>query len=149
MRRTGSAWAVILIALALAACGGEDEEEPAASSGGLTLELAAQNGSGQSGTATLAPAGDGETSITVELSNPPAEPQPSHVHSGSCDDIGGVVAPLDSVVMGQAETVVPMSLEELRRGDLIVHAHKSEAESDVSVACSEIPKAADSVDYGY
>ena len=149
MRRTGIASAaLLLVALALAACGGEGEEA-AAGSGELTLELAAQNGSGQSGTATLASAGEGETRIVVELSNPPAEPQPSHVHSGNCADIGGLVEPLESVVMGEAESVVPMSLDELRRGDLIVHAHKSEAESKVSVACAEIPKAQASGSYGY
>jgi hypothetical protein len=149
MRRTGFAVAALLVAFALPGCGG-DEEEAEASEDALTLTLAEQAGSGQSGTATLAAEGDERTRVVVELSNPPGPAQPSHVHSGTCDDIGAIVAPLESVEGGNAESVVPMSLEELQRGDLIVHAHKSEAESKVSVACAEIPKAdSGSRGYGY
>jgi hypothetical protein len=131
-------WAVPVLALAavslaLAGCGGDDGDE------GIELELAAQADSGQSGTATLTPAGDETTRVVVELSNPPQAPQPSHIHSGTCDEIGEVVAPLNSLVDGRAETTVPSSLDELQRGGLIVHAHKSEEESDVSVACAPIP----------
>lgn len=148
MRRKGLALVVLLLALALVGCGGE-EEQAAAGDEAVTLTLAEQKGSGQSGTATLTADGDAKTRIVVELSNPPGPAQPSHVHSGTCDDIGEVVQPLESVQDGRAETVVPMSLDELRRGRLIVHAHKSETESKVSVACAEIPKAAASMGYGY
>jgi hypothetical protein len=149
MRRTGFAVAALLAAFALTGCGG-GEEDAEASEDALTLTLAEQAGSGQSGTATLAADGDERTRVVVKLSNPPGAAQPSHVHSGTCDDIGAIVAPLESVEGGNAESVVPMSLKELRRGDLIVHAHKSEAESKVSVACAEIPKAdSGSRGYGY
>jgi hypothetical protein len=77
--------------------------------------------------------------VIVELSNPPSAPQPSHIHSGTCEEIGEVVAPLNSLTDGRAETTVPLSLDELRRGGLIVHAHKSEEEADISVACAQIP----------
>ena len=150
MRRTGFAVAALLVAFALPGCGGGEEEAEAGSEDALTLTLAEQAGSGQSGTATLTADGDERTRIVVELSSPPGPAQPSHVHSGTCDDIGAIVAPLVSVEGGNAESVVPMSLKELRRGDLIVHAHKSEAESKVSVACAEIPKAeSGSGSYGY
>jgi hypothetical protein len=150
MRRSGLAAAALLIALALPGCGGGEEDAAAGSDeDALTLTLSEQTGSGQSGTAMLTADGD-RTRVVVELSNPPAAAQPSHVHSGSCDDIGSVVAPLESVEGGNAESVVPMSLKELQRGGLIVHAHKSEAESKVSVACAEIPKVeSGSRDYGY
>jgi hypothetical protein len=149
MRRTGYAVGALLVALALPGCGSGEEDAAASSDDQLKLTLAEQAGSGQSGTATLTADGDDATRILVELSNPPSVTQPSHVHSGSCDDIGSVVAPLDSVADGRAESVVPMSLEELRRGGLIVHAHKSEAEPKVSVACAEIPKKGSSMGYGY
>jgi hypothetical protein len=42
---------------------------------------------------------------------------------------------------GTSTTVVDMSIADLQRGGLVVHAHKSEAEFDVSVACGEIPEA--------
>ena len=150
MRRTGFVVAALLVVFALPGCGGDEDDAAASSSGDeLTLTLAEQAGSGQSGTATLTADGDDRTRITVELSNPPGPEQPSHVHSGSCDDIGAVVAPLESVADGRAESVLNMSLEELQGGDLIVHAHKSEVESKVSVACAAIPEKQASGAYGY
>lgn len=150
MRWTGFAIAALLVAFALPGCGGGEDEAEASAEDALTLTLAEQAGSGQSGTATLTADGDERTRVVVELSNPPGPSQPSHVHSGTCEDIGAIVAPLESVEGGNAESVVAMSLKELQRGDLIVHAHKSEAESKISVACAEIPKAeSGSRGYGY
>jgi hypothetical protein len=153
MRRTGLALLLLLVAFALPGCGGGEEEAEAGSETSeeaLTLTLAEQAGSGQSGTATLTADGDNKTRVVVELSNAPGPAQPSHVHSGSCDDIGPVVAPLENVEGGDAESVVLMPLDELQRGGLLVHAHKSEAESKVSVACAEIPKAESAAGgYGY
>jgi hypothetical protein len=118
-------------ALLLAGCGGGD---------GLTLELAEQNGSGQAGSATLTPVGDGRTRIVMELSNAPEVAQPAHVHPGPCDDLGPPVAGLESLVDGRSETIVPLSLAELQAGGLVVHAHKSDAEFEISVACAPIPE---------
>jgi hypothetical protein len=140
--RTARWIAVVIALLALGACGGEDDEEEAASGGSaLRLELGEQNGSGQSGTATLTAVGDEQTRIVMELSNPPAVPQPAHVHPGPCDDLGDPVAGLTNVVGGRSQTTVPLSFGELRRGDLVVHAHKSEKEYSISVACAPIPEA--------
>jgi hypothetical protein len=141
--RTARSVAVALALLGLAACGGGDDEDEAVVAGetALSLELTEQNGSGQSGTATLTPAGDERTKIVMELSNPPAVPQPAHVHPGPCDDLGDPVAALANVVRGRSETTVPLSFAELRRGDLVVHAHKSEREFSTSVACAPIPEA--------
>jgi hypothetical protein len=126
------------LVVGLAACGGgDDSAEPAT----LELQLEEQSGSGQSGSATLTEVDGGKTRIVIELSNPPAQQQPSHVHPGSCDDLGPPVAGLSNVVDGQAETVVDMSLDELRTGELVVHAHKSAQEYDTSVACARIPAA--------
>jgi hypothetical protein len=141
--QTARSVAVALALLGLAACGGGDDEDEAAVAGetALSLELTEQNSSGQSGTATLTPAGDERTKIVMELSNPPAAPQPAHVHPGPCDDLGDPVAALTNVVRGRSETTVPLSFDELRRGDLVVHAHKSEREYSISVACAPIPEA--------
>lgn len=143
MTRTLAFVAVVV----LIGCGGDGNGEDVAGARALTLELAAQNGSGQSGTAQLTADGE-KTRIVVELANSPDVAQPSHVHEGTCDEIGDVIAPLENVVDGRAESVVDMSLAELQRGGLIVHAHKSEAEYDTSVACAEIP-ATDASGSGY
>jgi hypothetical protein len=123
--------------LVLVGCGGDGDGDDVAGARALTLDVAAQNGSGQSGTARLTDDGE-KTRIVVELANPLEVAQPSHIHEGTCDELGDVVAPLENVVDGRAESVVDMSLAELRRGGLIVHAHKSEAEYETSVACAEI-----------
>jgi hypothetical protein len=140
--RTARSVAVVIALLSLGACGGGDDEERAARGDSvLRLELDEQNGSGQSGTATLTAVGDERTRIVMELSNPPSVPQPAHVHPGPCDDLGDPVAGLTNVVRGRSVTNVPLSFAELRRGDLVVHAHKSEKEFSISVACAPIPEA--------
>jgi Cu/Zn superoxide dismutase len=144
-------WLIVVLALAaalfaLAGCGGDDEgaaTTPAAATdtgGGEAVEIALdeQNASGQSGTATLEAAGDGMTKVTIELSNPPADPQPAHIHIGACPDVGDVAHALNNVEGGASETEVPVSIEDLQAGDFAVNVHKSEAEADVYVACGDI-----------
>lgn len=128
----------LVAVLVLVGCSGGGEDDDVSGARALTLDLAAQNGSAQSGTARLTADGE-KTRVVVELANPPAVAQPSHVHEGTCEEIGDVVAPLENVINGRAVSVVGMSLAELQRGGLIVHAHKSETEYDISVACAEIP----------
>lgn len=129
----------LLFSFVLVGCGGDGE---AGAEEGITVELAEEDGSGQSGTATLtSAAGDSRTRVTVTLSNPPDVPQPSHVHSGRCGDMGDPVAGLESLEGGEAETVIELSLAELQTGNLVVQAHRSDDEYDVSVACGEIPTA--------
>jgi hypothetical protein len=140
--RTATSVAVVIALVGVAACGGDDDRDDEVEGAATTvsLELTEQNGSGQSGTATLTPVGDERTRIVMELSNPPAVPQPAHVHPGPCNDLGDPVAGLANVVRGRSETTVPLSLAQLRRGDLVVHAHKSEREYSISVACAPIPE---------
>lgn len=148
-----SRWILFAAVLALAAgtlgvagCGGDDEgaaTTPAAATdtgGGEAVEVALgeENGSGQSGTATLEPASDGMTKVTIELSNPPADPQPAHIHSGACPDVGDVVHALNNVEGGTSETEVPATIEDLQAGDFAVNVHKSEAEAGVYIACGDI-----------
>ena len=122
-------------------CGGDDGDD-AGSGEELTLELAEQNGSAQEGTATFTSLGVGRTRIVMELTNSPDVPQPAHVHSGSCDDLGDPVIALSDVEDGRSETEAPVSIEQLVEDEVVIHAHKSEAEYDVSVACAPIEQAA-------
>jgi hypothetical protein len=141
MLRMGMA-GVLAIAVLLGGlgCGGDDGD--AGGDDELTLELTEQNGSEQDGTATFTPLGVGRTRIVMELTNPPDVSQPAHVHSGSCDDLGDPVIPLSAVKEGRSETEAPVSLEQLVEDELVIHAHKSEAEYDVSVACAPIEQTA-------
>ena len=106
---------------------------------GLTVELAEQNGSGQSGTATFTVSDDGTSHVSIMLSGGSSEPQPAHIHKGTCDDLDPNPAfPLENVVNGSSETDVDVSLDDLALSSYAVNVHKSEAEADVYVACGDI-----------
>lgn len=117
-------------------CGGDGDE--AGDGDTVQVELSEQGGSGQSGTATLEPA-DGMTRVVLELSNAPAEPQPVHIHSGTCEDLGGVEYPLENLQDGTSETTVDVPLDELRGGAFAINAHESEENIQNYVACGNIP----------
>jgi hypothetical protein len=124
-----------LVPLAVAACGGS-------SAGGdekMTVPLAELVGSGQSGTVTLTPAGDGTTRVLVRVGNPPRAEQPAHIHPGTCGDLDPLPAyPLEPVTGGSSATTISASLRELRSGRFAVNVHLSEEEIRTSVACGEI-----------
>lgn len=105
----------------------------------MTVSLAAQNDSGETGTATLTEK-DGKVSVTVNVANAPeGVPQPAHIHSGACPTPGPVVYPLTNVVNGMSETVLDVDMATLRQGlPLAVNVHKSAAEVQVYVSCGDL-----------
>jgi CHRD domain len=156
---------IIALALAFAACGGGDEEgavqaateaagtlteaagsvtEEAGSVAeeaavGIEVTLNEQNESGQSGTATLTAGDDGTLHVSIALSGGSADPQPAHIHEGTCADLNPEPAfPLESVVDGQSESDVEVSPEDLALTPYAINVHKSETEADVYVACGDI-----------
>ena len=142
--------AALFAGLALAACGGnetsgDDMAAGAGSDGGpVTIELAEQNGSGQTGKATFTSAGAAETRVVVEVTNPPAESQPIHVHEGSCADIDPEpLYGLPNLQNGKTEATVPASLDQLTAGGLALNAHRSDAQLDLYVACGNLPGSTD------
>ncbi len=50
----------------------------------LTIELKAQNGSGQDGTATLTKLTADTVRVEVQLKNGTTVSQPAHIHKGTC-----------------------------------------------------------------
>jgi ABC-type glycerol-3-phosphate transport system substrate-binding protein len=155
---------IVALAVALAACGGGDEEdaveaatEAAATlteaagsvteqagsvaedaAGGIEVTLNEQNESGQTGTATLT-AGDGTLHVSIALSGGSPDPQPAHIHEGTCADLDPEPAfPLESVVDGQSVSDVEVSPEDLALTPYAINVHKSETEADVYVACGDI-----------
>lgn len=150
LNRTGLALLLLVAVLAvgLAACGGDDDEadEPAAPATtaaeegqSITVDLGEQNGSGETGTATLTADGE-QTVVTIELTGAPAEtPQPAHIHSGTCAEIGDVVHPLTNVEGGASETTVAAPLADLQAANFAINVHESEAAIQNYVSCGEIP----------
>jgi hypothetical protein len=128
--------AVGLVVAALAACGGG---ENTAGANELTIELNEQRGSGQHGTATLKATEGGRTKVVLELSSPPAEAQPAHLHPGTCEQLDPAPAyVLSNVQDGRSDTTLPVSLDELRDAELVINVHRSADEISTYVACGAL-----------
>lgn len=105
----------------------------------ITIAMGAQNDSGEIGTAKLQPQGEGQTLVTLGLNNAPPNPQPAHIHRGTCDDLDPQPAyPLSEVINGISETVVDVSIEDLLKEPHAVNVHKSKEEADVYFSCGNI-----------
>lgn len=81
-------------------------------------------------------------------------PHPAHIHTGTCDELGDVVIPLESVadpaVEGEqtgpdsahavktSRTFVDMPLDEIIAGGHAINVHQSDEEIDVYIACGDI-----------
>jgi len=138
--------ALILAALAfLAGCGSGDGES---GSGEVVIDLEEQNGSGESGTATLTTDGE-KTKVVIALDNPPAVPQPAHIHKGSCAELDPNPAyGLENVVGGKSTTLVDRPLEELQDEDFAINVHSSAEKLDVYVACGDLGSGSGNGTYG-
>jgi hypothetical protein len=136
--------ATLATVAAVAACGGDDEEGADGSGADVVeIELKEQSSSGISGVATLTPRGE-RTNVVVEMIEPfDIDPQPVHIHEGTCADLDPEPAfSLPNVEDGIGSGDVGISLSELREGDYAINVHKSVAEADVYVACGEIKEPA-------
>jgi hypothetical protein len=130
------------VALALAAPLAVDAKKSA----GETFPIAAQNGSGETGTVTLTADGSDKTTVTVALTGAPADAQPAHIHPGSCAKLDPAPKyPLTNVVAGKSTTTVDASLASLTSGSFAVNVHKSTADLKDYVACGDLAKAGSSM----
>lgn len=116
-----------------------DTRQEEVTGGEIVVALQEQNGSGESGTATITEV-EGRVRVVLSLTGAPeGVVQPAHIHVNSCADIGGVQYPLTFPMNGSSETMLEVSMAELRAGlPLSVNVHKSVAEASVFVACGDI-----------
>ena len=124
----------VSLVLVASACG--DKE------GDLVVQLLEIDGSGQTGTATLTSIGD-QTQIVVNVNPglPVNDPQPVHVHFGSCGPLlGGVSHSLTSLSAGASTATVDVRLSQLRDGNHAINLHRSIPEIRTYTACGNIPK---------
>ena len=101
-------------------------------------------GGEQTGTVTLT-AVNGQTEVVVDIipGDPADEPQPLHIHEGSCPGVGSVAFDLTDggaagVVGGSFTAIVDVSLTSLLAGDFSINVHKSTPEISVYVSCGDI-----------
>jgi hypothetical protein len=122
--------AALLTVAAIAPVAGQDT---------VTINMQEVDDSGQSGSADITSDGD-QVIVSIEIdAGPDGEPQPVHIHEGSCRDLGDVAFPLEDVVDGVSESTADVSLSELLAGEYAINVHLSEDEMDVYVACGTLP----------
>ena len=107
----------------------------------LKIELSAQNGSGETGYATLTPHGKG-TLVQIHLQGGPAGvAQPAHIHPGTCDKLDPKPKfGLLPVKGGKSSTVVPVSIDTLLASPMAINVHESAKDIKKYVACGDIKK---------
>ncbi len=105
----------------------------------LTVALKAQNGSGETGTATLTQAG-ANLKVVIKIDKPVAAAQPVHIHPGTCAKLNP--APqwaLMNIVNGMSTTTLKgVKLATLTAGSFAINVHKSTADLKTYVACGDI-----------
>jgi hypothetical protein len=128
--------AVLLAAVALAGCGGDDDE---AAGDEVTVQLNEFESSGQTGSAVLTAEGE-QTRVTIEVDDEPVSPsQPAHIHEGTCDNLTAEPAfGLPNVVDGSSETTVDASLETLTGSDYAINLHMSDDDLATYTSCGNI-----------
>lgn len=111
---------------------------PASQAQTITVNLAAQGGSGVSGTATLTDLG-GRTRVVVRVTPAGNTNMPAHIHLGTCANLNPQPRwPLTNVTNGESITEVPASLAEITSSQTAINLHKSPQEASVYVACGDI-----------
>ncbi|MGC1381093.1 MAG: hypothetical protein WA814_08740 [Candidatus Baltobacteraceae bacterium] len=113
---------------------------PAFAADSATVNLMEQNGSGESGTATLTQVGP-DVNVVIALKGAPATAQPAHIHNGVCSDLGGVAYPLTNVVGGSSTTLVKgVTVASLtsQSQPFSINVHLSAAQLDKYVACGQL-----------
>jgi hypothetical protein len=98
----------------------------------------------------------GGLTVSAQDATPPAAgvaAHPVHIHSGNCDELGEVVAPLSDLVAPEGDRVgqrnraaqgatsftnVPLTLDAILAEDHAINAHLSADQIDVYIACGEI-----------
>lgn len=167
MQSTIRSITVAALALGLAACEAQNAEDTTTMTGGadtmaqagmdsmtqqqegmgerMELDFQPVNNSGASGKVNITPA-EGRTTVilTIEASDT-AEGQrhAAHIHSGTCANIGPVVAPLEAVTTvsgeGTSTTLLGQDLDTFADGNHVVAAHEAGGEPGATIACAPIP----------
>lgn len=107
----------------------------------LTIPLSAQNGSGETGAATISDV-DGGVTVVVSIKGAPSTAQPEHIHDGTCANLGGVVYPLKDLVGGSSTTTVKgTSVAALLGKPYAINVHESASNLGRYVACGNIKAA--------
>ncbi|HEU0301154.1 MAG TPA: hypothetical protein VFR37_16940 [Longimicrobium sp.] len=164
--------ALAVLPLALAACGGGDQAEggsdttsvmtpadsgttatapppgdstmPGATGVAAAVTMNAVGNSGVTGQAQFMEHGPGQTMVTVTLNGQGDGARSGHIHQGTCDNPGQVVAPLQDVTLasgtGTSITTVSLAYGDVVNGQHVVAYHTGAGENPGAPAvCGQIP----------
>lgn len=118
----------------------------------VSAELQPVNNSGASGEVNITPA-DGRMTVILTLdagsaggaadSAGQAQQHAAHIHTGTCENIGEVVAPLEAVPTvagrGTSTTLLGQELDQFADGNHVVAAHAAGATPGAPIVCAPIP----------
>jgi hypothetical protein len=109
-----------------------------------TVQLAQIGNSGISGTAQFMEHGPGQTMVTVTLTGPGSGAHPGHIHAGTCENLGAVVAPLQTVERangnGTSNKTIEVPIATVMNGQHVVNFHAGAGDNPMApVACAQIP----------
>lgn len=141
IRQATPAIAVILVLLG-AGCGGSTSSDSGSSDLVIEVPLEAQNGSAESGNATLTAVGD-QTRVVLDIQSrsgtPVAPRQPAHIHKGSCEEVDPTPAyGLNDVKAGKSTSTVDVKLDDLINETVVINVHVSAENVERHVACGII-----------
>lgn len=141
MKRLASFLLAGLVPLASGVALAADSSSMMSTGKAVTVKMNAQNGSGESGTATLMQSG-ANIVVKISLSGGVAGPQPAHIHTGTCAKLNPAPKyPLSNVVNGKSTTTLKgMKLSSLQTGAFAINVHKSTSDIPTYVSCGNIPK---------
>ena len=132
-----------ILALLGAGCGGSTSSESGTGEEvEIEVPIVAQNGSAESGNATLTAVGD-QTKVVLDIQSRSATPaavrQPAHIHKGSCEKLDPTPAyGLNDVRAGTSTSTVDVKLDDLIDDTVVINVHESAENVDRHVACGVI-----------
>jgi hypothetical protein len=116
-----------------------------AMAGAQTIPLQAIGGAPVSGTVAVSEAGGATQVMLAVMGTGAAGTHAAHVHTGTCDAPGDVVAPLESVTAdasgaGSSTTTLQLPAATVMNGQHIVAVHEAGGSPGAPVACAAIPQ---------
>ncbi|GAC1538503.1 MAG: hypothetical protein NVS2B17_12510 [Candidatus Velthaea sp.] len=104
------------------------------------FKISPQNNSGESATATLLQEGNGTLLVIVRTRNGGEDPQPIHIHKGTCEKLDPKpLYPLTAVIEGKSQTKLKdVKLADLEGGAYAINIHKSTKDIGTYVACGNL-----------
>src|SRR3954447_19534982 len=142
MKRVAILLVALVSVLALTVAGAAGQGIVGGSQNVGLVTMNEQNGSGESGGATLSEV-NGQLVVTLDLANGPSTPQPAHIHRGTCANLDPVpLYPLNNVVNGRSETTLSITLADVMNGEYAINVHKSATEAKVYVSCGDLTQMA-------